>query len=84
MIAECHQTAKDRKPAPEQQVEDWAREVEKYLFAEDSLGDSYVARFRNSAGLPLGMTTLMPPYSHVEGYLKTRNARLSEFIQEVS
>ncbi len=77
LVSACHQAAKDRESAPAKQAEDWATEVEEYLFAEHSLGDSCVARFRNSAGLPLGMTTLMPPYSRVESYVKIRLARLS-------
>jgi hypothetical protein len=71
----------EAQPAPGTDADDWAAGVEKYLTAH--LGVSYVARFRNSAGLPMaGNSIASIPHRNVWAFLHVRLARLDEFLKE--
>lgn len=72
-----------QSPVPDNEAEAWAREIEEFLKTEGMLGDVFIARFRNFAGLPTRITLLSPPYSKIEGYVVRRMARLDEFIKEL-
>jgi hypothetical protein len=43
--------ANEKDPPPNEEADTWASEVESYL--SDELDDSYISRFRSSAGVPL-------------------------------
>ncbi len=51
---------------------------------EEKLGADYAVRFDNPAGLPTGFTVLSQPYSDIESHVKSRLARLSEFMKELA
>ena len=68
-------------PALIQEAEEWGGKVEKYL--DGNLGISYVARFRDGSGLPLGMHQLSSiPHINVNSFMHVRLARLHLFIEE--
>jgi len=69
-------------PPPEAEAEAWASRVEEFLV--ENFGQGYVARFRNGAGLPAGVTTIRSiPHRQLWGGLRVRMARLNEFITEL-
>lgn len=73
----------EKQPAPVNETDAWAAEVEKYL--ADNWGESYVARFRSHAGLPMSATSIESrEHRNVWSFLHTRLARLEQFIQEVA
>jgi hypothetical protein len=75
--------ADESQPPPDADADAWDHDAEKYLRAE--LGDAYVARFRSSAGLPLGATSIQSlPHRQLWGGIVIRLARLDQFIQELS
>ncbi|MEE8518097.1 MAG: hypothetical protein V3S98_03110 [Dehalococcoidia bacterium] len=82
VIEWCHASARARLPAPEKAGNGWGQLVFDYLF--DQLGPDYAVRFDNPAGLPLGTTVLSPPHSTIEGFIKSRLARLGEIIKELA
>ena len=82
VISLCHAAAKVRAQAPENAVEEWGQMVFGYL--QEKLGDDYAVRFDNPAGLPTGFTVLSRPYSDIESYVKSRLARLGEFMKELA
>ncbi len=82
IIRRCHETATSQEPAPTEEANAWANEIYGYLYKE--LGPPYAVRFNNPAGLPIGTTILMPPYSHMEGGVKFRSARLHEIMTELA
>ena len=45
------QCGNEKEPAPSAQAQEWADKTEGYL--AENLGESYIARFRSSAGLPM-------------------------------
>ncbi len=67
--------------APEDETNLWATKVYNYL--EANLGRDYAMRFESHEGLPIGLTTLSGMHSTVESYIKTRLARLNEFLSEL-
>lgn len=83
LINHIHESmrAKDDQP-PWDELNEWDGEVIDYLQA--NLGDDYAVRFGSHAGLPTGTTTLWPPFSGAESQIKTRVARLNEFMKELA
>jgi hypothetical protein len=71
----------ESEPPPKGEVDAWAEETENFLISE--YGTSYVARFRDHAGLPMVATSLTSG-AHVNLWsgLHTRTARLQQFIAE--
>jgi hypothetical protein len=70
------------KPAPTAEAEAWTSDVQTFL--SKHLGLSYVARFHNSAGLPLSATSITSrEHRNVSSYMRVRLARLNEFIQDL-
>jgi hypothetical protein len=77
------QCGDESKLAPNKEADDWAADVEKYL--RDTLGESYVARFRSHSGLPMtGNSIQSIPHRNLWGGLDTRLARLEQFIEETT
>jgi len=75
------QCGDESKPPPSKETEHWATETEAYLRKE--LGESYVARFRNDAGLPMtGNSIRSIPHRTLWAGIDSRLARLEQFIQE--
>lgn len=81
IVTECHEAARNNSPAPDDEADGWNARVAEYL--QQHLGDDYAVRFMDHSGLPLGMTILSPPYSHIEGYVRGARARLTEFMKEI-
>jgi len=76
------QSSDELEPPPNDEAVDWANRVEAF-FRED-LDESYVARFRNHAGLPMGGTTLTSaPHRNLWSGIHTRLARLEQFLAEL-
>jgi hypothetical protein len=74
----------EKEPDPTTSASEWSQRVETFLNRE--LGSSYVARFRNQAGLPLGLNPIsIHSISHrnVYPWVLTRLARLEQFITEI-
>jgi hypothetical protein len=82
VISLCHAADKVRAQAPMDAANEWSQTVYGYL--EEKLGSDYAVRFDSPAGLPTGMTVLYPPYSDIEGHVKSRLARLGEFMMELA
>lgn len=82
IIEQCHFTERRLLPVPDGWANAWGQAVSENLASD--LGDDFAVRFNNGAGLPIGMTVLAPPYSRVEGYVRIRMARLTEFMQELA
>jgi hypothetical protein len=79
LAAKCQE---ENKPVPETEANAWAANTENYL--RQVLGEGYVARFRNSAGLPLMVTSIQEPqHRNLWSGISIRNARLAEFIAEL-
>lgn len=68
--------------APIEEADSWATKVYNYL--EVNLGKDYAERFQIHEGLPGGFTTLSGDKANVESFLKTRIARLTEFLSELT
>jgi hypothetical protein len=64
------------------EAELWAEKTYKYL--EANLGRDYAERFQSHEGLPIGVTTLSGMQATVESFLKTRLARLNQFLTELA
>lgn len=82
VISLCHAAAKVRAQAPMDAATEWSQTVYGYL--EEKLGPDYAVRFDSPAGLPTGFTFLSGPYSDIEGHVKSRLARLGEFMMELA
>ena len=67
--------------APEEETNLWGNKVYNYL--EANLGKDYAVRFESHEGLPIGLTTLSGMHARAEGFIKTRLARLNEFLSEL-
>jgi len=75
--------ANEGVPPPIQQADEWAMRTEAFL--RDKLDESYVARFRNSSGLPLTANSISSiPHRNLWGAIYTRLARLNQFLEELS
>ena len=73
-----------QEPTSNSKAEKWAGRVEEFFRGETMLGNEYIPRFRSFAGLPAPhLTTLLPPHAQIEFFLRTRMARLYEFIKEL-
>jgi hypothetical protein len=68
--------------APVEETEQWNEKAVKYL--EANLGRDYAERFQSHEGLPVGVTTLSGMQANVESFIKTRLARLNEFLSELN
>ena len=66
---------------PTAEAEKWAEKVVMYLNCH--LGSDYVQRFHSHEGLPIGVTTLSGIPATIESYIKTRLARLNQFLAEL-
>lgn len=78
LVGKC---AKEDQPIPETEADDWAKRTVSFLHS--SLDDSYVDRFNNPNGLPLGVTSIQDPkHRDLEGWLKARTFMLDKFISE--
>jgi hypothetical protein len=67
-------------------IEAWAAKTEEWL--GENLEASYIARFRNGAGIPMGSFVMRRGLNKMEGplngFMRVRLARLGEFIGEHS
>ena len=73
----------EQAPPPNAEADIWSQKSEDFL--RQNLGESYVARFHNDAGLPLSMNSIVSiPHRKLWGGIHTRMARLEQFIQEQS
>ena len=65
-------------------VMEWAQSVEVWL--GENLEASYIARFRNGAGIPIGTYVMRRSLNTKEGplngFMRVRLARLGQFIEE--
>lgn len=68
--------------APSKEADQWCEKVYSYL--NDTLGSDYSERFQSHQGLSPGFTTLSGEHAHVEAWLRTRLARLNEFLAELT
>ncbi|MFH1651554.1 MAG: hypothetical protein ABID87_05590 [Chloroflexota bacterium] len=68
--------------APENEANIWTSKVYNYL--KDNLGLDYAERFQSHDGLPTGFTTLSGDKARVASFLRTRIARLTEFLSELA
>lgn len=76
----CHD---ESKPAPNEEAGDWVERIQKYL--ADHLELSYVARFNNHAGVPMGAVDIASnEHRNLWGGIRFRLHRLDEFIVECS
>ena len=76
------QCTRENEEPPFGEAEDWSTRTEEYL--EKSLGASYIARFKNSAGLPMQTCSIYSiEHRNLWGGINTRLARLEEFIKEL-
>ena len=76
------QCTDEKAPAPGAAAMIWASQAEGFLSVH--LGTSYVARFRNSAGLPLLVTTIQDDgHKQIWGFVNQRLARLEQFSEEL-
>ena len=68
----------------EEAINDWAAKAEAWL--SENLEDSYVVRFRNSAGIPIGTFVMRRSLNTKEGplngFMRVRLTRLGQFIEE--
>lgn len=72
----------ETKPPPNADADDWAQRTEAVL--RDNLDESYVARFRSGAGLPLTANSISSiPHRQLWGALWVRTSRLQEFLSEL-
>jgi len=66
-------------------ITSWETECERWL--SETLGATYIARFRNDAGIPIGTFTMRRGLNRWEGplngFMRVRLARLGEFISEM-
>lgn len=78
-----NQCTNEREPPPVGEFNDWVARTEEYLAAH--LDASYIARFRDSAGLSAPPTKIQSR-AHVALWASiwTRLARLEQFIQELT
>jgi hypothetical protein len=82
-MAERQKCGDETLAAPLQEAKQWVDEVNDYL--EKQLGARYLARFSSSAGLPMSATSIASmEHRRLWGQLHYREARLTEFIQELS
>jgi hypothetical protein len=73
----------ESEPFPIEEMDRWTTLVSNYL--EKTLGVSFVYRFADPSGIPMGFTSL---HSHerraIEDLLQTRMARLQQFLFELT
>ena len=79
-----HSLRDEAAPAPTREGNEWLERLCTYLEKTPSLGPAYVARLNNSSGLPMGTTQIVSAEHRVlESGLKSRLARLHEFLREI-
>ena len=77
------QCGNEKEPAPTAQAQEWADKTEGYL--AENLGESYIARFRSSAGLPMAANSISSlDHRNLWAGLHVRLARLTQFVEELS
>ena len=75
--------ANEQEQRPEKETDEWAGRVEEFLLQE--LDESYIARFRNSAGLPMSANSIRSiPHRNLWGGINSRLARLEQFLAELA
>ena len=76
----CHN---EKELPPNDEADKWDdREAE---FLRERLGESYIARFRSGAGLPMGLTSIASKdHRDLSSGIKVGTARLEQFIAELS
>jgi hypothetical protein len=73
--------SKENEPPPGEEVNEWAQQVETFL--GQTLARSYIARFRNGAGLPMAANFINSiPHRNLWAAVRLRLARLEQFSQE--
>ncbi len=73
--------ADESSPPPQQEVNRWKSKAETFLRVH--LGDMYVSRFRNPAGVPTIATTIQSnPHAKLWFTIYLRLAKLDEFFKE--
>lgn len=76
------QCTHENEPPPNEKTDDWAARAEACL--REHLGDSYVFRFRSSAGLPIAGTSISSQlHRELWSGIHIRVARLDQFIAEL-
>ena len=74
--------ANEKDPPPDEEADTWASEVESYL--SDELDDSYISRFRSSAGVPLTANSISSiPHRNLWAGIHTRLYQLEKFIEQL-
>ena len=81
LLQSVYDASKANGSAPSQEADEWSGKVFEYLRDTPGLGPDFAVRFDTPQGLPMGLTTLMPPYSRVQSFVESRIARLSEVMQ---
>jgi hypothetical protein len=77
------QCSDEKGPDPTAAADQWALEAEAYLI--QNLGESYVARFRSGAGLPMASTVIFDiNRNRLWSGIRVRVARLEQFSAEIS
>ena len=83
ILSHIHVAARTPEPTPSwDEIQEWDHEVVGYL--QSNLGNDYAVRFGSHAGLPTGFTSLRGEFSSAETQIKTRLARLNEFMKELA
>ena len=72
----------EKESPPNEEAHDWATGIEEFL--RSKLDDAYIARFRNSAGLPhVAVAIESRAHRNLWNVVRTRTARLHEFLAEL-
>lgn len=76
----CHN---ENDPPPNDEADEWGQKVKDFF--REKLDESYVPRFRNHEGLPIGTSSLNSlPHRRLSSEIGTRFARLEQFLAELT
>jgi len=74
--------AKEREPPPIDEANEWSSDVERYLSQE--LGMSYVAIFYNTAGVPVGVSSILSiPHRSLASSIRARLYQLEQILKQL-
>jgi len=74
--------ADEKEPPPNDEAQEWADSIENYLTQE--LDNSYVFRFRSSAGVPMTANSISSiPHRNLWGAIHTRIFQLDKFFEQL-
>ncbi|MFC2022389.1 hypothetical protein ACFLTR_04195 [Chloroflexota bacterium] len=72
----------EKEPPPNDEADEWADKVEHYL--ADELDDSFISRFRNSAGVPMAANSISSiPHRNLWSGIRIRLYQLEKFIEQL-